>query len=201
MLLVVKARRLAIMTVAVGSFGAMTSLACSADEAGNEPVSEEYVKARDAAADTNDAGEQPDTAVVEQTTDPAAQVAPDAGDMTNPCAGKPDGFAYDASDPAARCCGGDEVRVDSASNCGGCGIQCGKGFKCGSPVAGQWGCECSTNPGCVAAGYGPGATCYTLNGHSFCNCQCPDGAESCTGVCRGGGTCHDVTGQNYCSVK
>jgi hypothetical protein len=88
--------------------------------------------------------------------------------------------------------------MSSASQCGSCGAVCQSGHTCGQPVAGEWGCHCTSNAECVTAGYGGGATCYTSNG-SWCNCQCPTGAMSCGGLCSGGATCHDVSGQNYCS--
>src|SRR5262249_36123876 len=97
------------------------------------------------------------------------------------------------------CCGGSWVAKSSGSHCGACGVVCSGGHTCGNPVAGQWGCHCTSNAECVSDGYGSGATCYNDGTNTFCNCQCPGGATSCSGLCSGGATCHDVSGQNYCS--
>lgn len=132
------------------------------------------------------------------TEDAGADAGADAGD-SNPCAGRPDGFAFKPGAPAERCCGGQPSRIDARNNCGSCGIVCPVGFACGNPVAGQWGCTCNSNLDCRNSGYGAAATCYTFGGGSFCNCQCPSEPAVCNGVCLGGAACHDVTGQNYCA--
>jgi hypothetical protein len=117
----------------------------------------------------------------------------------NPCAGKPDGFAYKAGSSVDRCCGGQATKMDSTNSCGACGVKCPSGFGCGQAMPGKWGCNCATNDQCEAAGYGAGATCYTDGTGSFCNCQCPGGAVSCSNVCKGGAKCTDDLGQNYCA--
>lgn len=117
----------------------------------------------------------------------------------NPCLGKADGFAYAPGDEVARCCGGQPVDVNTAQNCGSCGIACGNGSTCSNPVAGQWGCTCTTDEACAGKGYGGASTCFFVSGKGFCNCQCPGGALTCVGQCTGGSVCHDDVGQNYCA--
>lgn len=127
--------------------------------------------------------------------------APDSGGPVTPpssCSGKSNGFVPNASKPTEVCCGGSVAAINTNTNCGGCGIACAAGKTCGEVVPGEWGCTCTLNADCVA-GYGAAATCYTYGGGSFCNCQCPADAPSCTGVCGGGATCRDITGQNYCT--
>jgi hypothetical protein len=117
------------------------------------------------------------------------------------CVGKPNGFQPDGSTGSQRCCDAELVRINTATNCGACGIVCPQGRTCGQVRVGEWGCRCSTNASCVAAGYGNGATCYTTGAGSYCNCQCPGNATTCKNVCSGGATCYDISGQNYCSYN
>lgn len=137
----------------------------------------------------------------EDASDPDVMVVfDDGGDAAdaadgNPCASRPNGYPYKSGDALARCCSQVPVRVDTAANCGSCGIACGAGESCGTPVAGHPGCHCATNSQCAQAGYGAASTCY----QGYCNCQCPGGNVTCNTECKGGSICHDVSGQNYCS--
>jgi hypothetical protein len=137
----------------------------------------------------------PDAAPVEEDPDGGADAAIDAG----ACVDQPDGFQPDGATATQRCCGERLVRVNTATNCGACGIICPQGKTCGQVRVGKWGCHCSTNASCATAGYGAGSTCFTNGAGSYCNCQCPNGATTCKDVCKGGATCYDISGQNYCS--
>jgi len=58
---------------------------------------------------------------------------------------RPDGYGYDGT-ALDRCCGGNPVRVDSAQNCGACGINC-NGASC-LLTRGEYYCGCSSNAQC-----------------------------------------------------
>jgi hypothetical protein len=58
---------------------------------------------------------------------------------------RPDGYGYD-SDPIHRCCGGKPVSVNTAQNCGVCGINC-NGGQCLLRL-GQLYCTCTSNTQC-----------------------------------------------------
>ena len=150
-------------------------------------------------AETPDTGdyEEPDGASpIDASPDGPLHV--DAEADAGACIGKPNGSVVAGT--SKRCCSSQEVDLRAADNCGACGIKCPVGFACAEVAPGQWGCHCATDVSCVGAGYGPGATCYGVNGQFFCNCQCPGaGNSTCSGVCPGGATCVEVTGQNYCT--
>ena len=128
--------------------------------------------------------------------DAAPDAAKDAGPQ-GPCSGKTDGTAYAPEGPQGRCCSGEPAKINTNANCGGCGIRCGAGAACEEFVVGHYACTCGADSACIAAGYGPKATCYAAGG-SYCNCQCPGGASSCANQCAGGATCHVMPGNNYC---
>ena len=58
---------------------------------------------------------------------------------------RPNGYSYDGV-YLDRCCGGNPVRIDSAQNCGACGISC-NGASC-LQTRGEYYCGCSSNAQC-----------------------------------------------------
>jgi hypothetical protein len=95
---------------------------------------------------------------------------------------RPDGYNYDTGNYLARCCGGSPSSINTANNCGACGIKCGDG-KCvntGSKNSQQWWCTCTASSSCwsgCCVGTSPGlcspSTCYDA-----AKCiTCPGGAS------------------------
>jgi hypothetical protein len=107
-------------------------------------------------------------------------------------------YNWDTNNALARCCGGHPTTVDTAENCGACGINC-NGGSCVTAHGGHLYCTCGSNNQCLLRA--PGATtgcCSTYYGNPWVcaagNCvtnqmiQCPGGATNST----------DANGPFYC---
>jgi hypothetical protein len=97
----------------------------------------------------------------------------------------PEGYNYDSSNYLARCCGGKPTSINSASNCGACGISCGAGRQCvntGATNSQQWWCTCIADSecwsGCCANGTPSVCSPSTCGNPALC-ITCP-GAATCT---------------------
>lgn len=126
--------------------------------------------------------------------------APDACHDAPRCAGGrcgapavlPDGTPWGGGG-LRRCCNGSPVSVNTAANCGACGLACAPGQPCtqlrGQP---QWYCGCAANSecwsGCCVTFYGAPYAC----GASHCTTACI--------ACPGGATCNaSSTNPYYCA--
>jgi hypothetical protein len=97
---------------------------------------------------------------------------------------RPDGYNYEAGKYLSRCCGGTPTSINSASNCGACGIKCASGrcINTGAANEQQWWCSCTASSecwsGCCADGSPP--VCSPSSCGSTAKCiDCP-GNASCT---------------------
>lgn len=198
-----------VLVAATAAVAAVPVAACSSGGGASDDDADATVPLPDrddGEAPEDDAAQHPprDAGKDSDDTVPLDASGEDASDATidvdaGPCSGKPDGYAFKPGDPQARCCKGQTARIDTTSNCGGCGIRCAPGRACGQLVPGHYACKCNnSNAECVNDGYGSRATCYA-GGGSYCNCQCPSNVSTCTGQCGGGATCHVVDGNNYCA--
>lgn len=95
-----------------------------------------------------------------------------------------EGYNYDSTNYLARCCGGAPTSINTASNCGACGLRCasGKCINTGATNSQQWWCTCSGNSECFSncCADGSPSVCSPSSCGSTAKCtSCPGGA-SCT---------------------
>ena len=99
----------------------------------------------------------------------------------SPSKPRPDGFNYDTSDPLKRCCGGKPSSVNTAQNCGACGISCGL-LPCLYTHGPHYYCACGTNDqcwsGCCSTAYGLPNVCAAGNCATNQPIACPGNAIS-----------------------
>jgi hypothetical protein len=90
---------------------------------------------------------------------------------------RPDGYSYDGV-YLDRCCGGNPTRIDTAQNCGACGINC-NGEPCNN-TRGQYYCGCSANAECwsqcCSTAYGTPYMCAAGNCATNQPIPCPGNA-------------------------
>jgi hypothetical protein len=90
-----------------------------------------------------------------------------------------DGYSYDGA-YLDRCCGGNPVRIDTAQNCGACGIGC-NGQACLN-TRGQYYCACSANSQCwskcCSTAYGTPYMCAAGNCATNQPIPCPGNATN-----------------------
>ncbi len=127
------------------------------------------------------------------------ELAPDDAGLdapaVNPCIGKPNGYAWDASDEYARCCNGVMVRTVTDEFCGTCEIACNraKGQAC-EEFRGRYYCRgCDANAECWSK-----CCSKQFGGGSCAASDCNTGACN-SALCTGGTVCV-VPGDasNYC---
>jgi hypothetical protein len=94
---------------------------------------------------------------------------------------RPDGYGYDPNDPLRRCCGGLGVSVNTAQNCGACGISCG-GQACLYTHGPHYYCACVNNSdcwsGCCSTAYNLPNVCAAGNCATNQPIACPGNAIS-----------------------
>jgi hypothetical protein len=101
-----------------------------------------------------------------------------------PQGSRPEGYNYDAGNYLARCCGGVPTSINTANNCGACGLKCASGscINTGAKNQQQWWCKCVANSecwsGCCANGSPPVCSPSTCGSTARCT-SCPGGA-TCT---------------------
>lgn len=105
----------------------------------------------------------PSGTVCQTSTDPCRTDAVcDASGVCGEQGVRPDGYGYDAANPINRCCGGTPVPVNTAQNCGVCGISCGA-QPCLYEHGPHWHCGCADNgqcwSGCCVRSYGEPYVC------------------------------------------
>lgn len=91
----------------------------------------------------------------------------------------PDGYGYDATNPLNRCCGGKPVPVNTAQNCGACGISCGA-QQCLYTHGPHYYCGCSQDgdcwSGCCSVAYDLPDVCAAGNCATNQPIACPGNA-------------------------
>jgi hypothetical protein len=137
---------------------AAATYACSAsgggDDGGGAPQgSEAAVQAVDGASHPSKSCEGlPDGTLCGPAPDVCHDLPVCSAGVCAPAVAKADGFHWNASDDAARCCGGVPVETTSDTNCGACGIECNAA---------------------------DGESCQALGGHYFCRgCMASDACWS-----------------------
>jgi hypothetical protein len=99
---------------------------------------------------------------------------------------QPDGYNYDAT-YVDRCCGGVPLQINSATNCGACGIACRNGNTC-IAVSGEYQCTCTASTDCwsnccstsvptqlvcVPSSCGSSPVCISCPGNATCTTASP----------------------------
>jgi hypothetical protein len=92
-----------------------------------------------------------------------------------------DGYNYDGGNSLARCCGGNPTTVNTAQNCGACGIDC-NGGSCETAHGGHLYCTCSSNAQCwskcCSTYYGNPWVCAAGNCNTNQMISCPGNATN-----------------------
>jgi hypothetical protein len=131
--------------------------------------------------------------------DPASNACHTDGtcDGNGHCGGqgtRPESFNWNPSNFHARCCGGNPTTVDTAQNCGACGINC-NGGACEN-LHGELYCTCNSNAQCwskcCSIAYGTPWTCAAGDCNTNQMISCPGGATNSDNPNPGGGPyyCH-----------
>lgn len=98
------------------------------------------------------------------------------------------------------CCGANNcVSLTTDAHCGACRVECPGSTVCARTPTNGYACRnCGSDSQCQGA-LNSRATCYTTDGATFCQCQCPSGGVCSGGGCGGNFFCWDCPGHNFCS--